>query len=159
MYASDVLEYASTVGLTATLLVISKGWMVSRYQLKRKTKILQGLTTLLLCAIYAIIVVVEITARDPANTYNTYETTTARVLAVVRVLLLGWFVWCVQRRSSPTPHHQEDEPYPYPRPPPQPRAGASSAATTRRTGRACAASTYTSACSAHSGSARSPCTA
>ena len=42
MYASDVLEYASTVGLTATLLVISKGWMVSRYQLKRKTKILQA---------------------------------------------------------------------------------------------------------------------
>ena len=134
MYASDVLEYASTVGLpatllvanpnpnpnpnpnqvglTATLLVISKGWMVSRYQLKRKTKILQGLTTLLLCAIYAIIVVVEITARDPANTYNTYETTTARVLAVVRVLLLGWFVWCGKRSSSPTPHHQEDEPYP-----------------------------------------------
>ena len=28
--------------LTATLLVISKGWMVSRYQLKRKTKILQA---------------------------------------------------------------------------------------------------------------------
>ena len=112
VYASDVLEYASTVGLTATLLVISKGWMVSRYQLKRKTKILQGLTTLLLCAIYAIIVVVEITARDPANTYNTYETTTARVLAVVRVLLLGWFVWCGKRSSSPTPHHQEDEPYP-----------------------------------------------
>ena len=112
VYASDVMEYASTVMLTATLLVISKGWMVSRYQLKRKTKILQGLTTMLLCAIYAIIVVVEITARDPANTYNTYETTTARVLAVVRVLLLGWFVWCVQRRSSPTPHHQEDDPYP-----------------------------------------------
>ena len=58
---------------------------------------------MLLCAIYAIIVVVEITARDPANTYNTYETTTARVLAVVRVLLLGWFVWCVKRSSNPTP--------------------------------------------------------
>ena len=42
MYASDVMEYASTVILTATLLVISKGWMVSRYQLKRKTKILQA---------------------------------------------------------------------------------------------------------------------
>ena len=60
---------------------------------------------MLLCAIYAIIVVVEITARDPANTYNTYETTTARVLAVVRVLLLGWFVWCVKRS-----YHQEDRP-------------------------------------------------
>ena len=45
VYASDVMEYASTVTLTATLLVVSKGWMISRHQLKRKTKILQGLTT------------------------------------------------------------------------------------------------------------------
>jgi hypothetical protein len=91
--------------MTATLLVISKGWMISRHQLKRKTKILQGLTTVMLCAIYGIIFTVEITERDPANTYNTYETTSARVLAVVRVLLLGWFVWCVKRS-----YHQEDRP-------------------------------------------------
>ena len=91
--------------MTATLLVVSKGWMISRHQLKRKTKILQGITTVMLCAIYGIIFTVEITERDPANTYNTYETTSARVLAVVRVLLLGWFVWCVKRS-----YHQEDRP-------------------------------------------------
>ena len=91
--------------MTATLLVVSKGWMISRHQLKRKTKILQGITTVMLCAIYGIMFTVEITERDPAMTYNTYETSSARVLAVVRVLLLGWFVWCVKRS-----YHQEDRP-------------------------------------------------
>ena len=37
-----------------------------------------------LCAIYGIMFTVEITERDPATTYHIYETSSARVLAVVR---------------------------------------------------------------------------
>ena len=62
---------------------------------------------MLLCAIYGVMFTVEITARDDAATYNTYESASARVLAVVRVAVLFWFAWCAaaQRKlSSPAAH-------------------------------------------------------
>ena len=48
LVAGDLCEYATTVATMTTLLVISKGWMITRGSLKRRTKLLQGLTTLVL---------------------------------------------------------------------------------------------------------------
>ena len=43
--------------------------------------------------------VLELSNRDPAATYHTYESDSARVLVAVRIVLLIWFVWCVRRSA------------------------------------------------------------
>ena len=41
-------------------------------------------------------------ARDPAATHHKYESSATRVLIVLRLLLGGWFAWCVHRSY----HHE-----------------------------------------------------
>ena len=60
VWVAEAAESGATVLLTLLLLVISKGWMVSKARLKRKTRVLQGLVTILLVAIYVGIFVLEI---------------------------------------------------------------------------------------------------
>ena len=45
-----------------------------------------------------VVLFVELSNRDPAATYHTYESDSARVLVAVRIVLLIWFVWCVRGR-------------------------------------------------------------
>lgn len=94
---ADVLEHAATVLLTTLMLVLSKGWSVTRSNLKRKTKLLQFVTTIMLLSLFALLFVLELTNRDPAATYHPYETSTARVIIILRLVLLLWFTWCVRR--------------------------------------------------------------
>ena len=95
--AAEGCEAGATVLLTLTILLVSKGWMVSRARLKRKTRMLQGAVTFVLTGVYAAIFLLEMLGRDPAATYHKYESDAARVLAVLRVLIAIWFIWCVHR--------------------------------------------------------------
>ena len=46
---------------------------------------------------YVIIFIVDVFERDLAETYHKFETTTGRVLASCRFVLVGYFYWCVSR--------------------------------------------------------------
>jgi len=93
-----------------------------------------------LCAIYALMFVLEMTRRDPAATYHAYESTPARVLAIVRLAVLAWFAWCVKRTRAPGTAYLRILTHACH----LACTGASSAPTTRRTAPRCAASTSTS---------------
>jgi len=97
VWVAEGADSLSTVLFTLLLLMVSKGWMVSKSRLKRKTRFLQGIVTILLIITYVVIFVLEIVARDPAATYHKYESSGARVLIVLRLLITGWFAWCVHR--------------------------------------------------------------
>ena len=94
---AETAESIATILYTLFLLILSKGWMVTRTRLKQRTRILQGLVTLTLTSIWAVLFVLDIVARDPAATYHKYESDGAKVLVVLRMLITGWFSWCVHR--------------------------------------------------------------
>lgn len=96
----DVLDNVGTVLLTLLIMLLSKGWMITRVDIKRKTKIFQFIITVGLMLLYGLLFVFELTSRDPAATYHPYETSTARVIIVVRLILFAWFGWCVRRTLS-----------------------------------------------------------
>ena len=60
---------------------------------------MQTASTFTLIIIYVVLFVLELSNRDPAATYHTYESDSARVLVAVRIVLLIWFVWCVRRSA------------------------------------------------------------
>jgi len=99
--AAEVCEYSADVLFTLLVLLLSKGWCITR---RRKTHVLQVATTSFLVIALAVAFVVELSARDPAGTYHRYEAVPARVVAVFRLVLLCWFAWCVKRT-----YHQQDQ--------------------------------------------------
>lgn len=101
--AAEIAKSMGTVSLTMTFLLLSKGWMTSRTSLKRRTRILQSLISLLLIVLSAIGLVAEWTVRDPAATYHQSESSTARILSALRCLITIWFLWCVQHTMAGAP--------------------------------------------------------
>jgi len=100
VHVSDACEYASDSALTLLFLALSKGWMISRRQLKRKTKQKQALMMIALLVVYLLLFLLTLYGRDAAATFHKYDEPTMRVLAVLRLLLLGWFCWGVRRSAS-----------------------------------------------------------
>ena len=100
--AAEAAESVAHILLTLLLLVLSKGWMITRSRLKPRTRLLQGITSLGLTAVWAVIFVTDLVARDEALTYHRYETSGAKVLVVLRLGITAWFTWCVHRSYWPT---------------------------------------------------------
>ena len=89
---AEAAEALSTILFTLLLLLISKGWMVSKMRLKRKTRLLQMCVTIALTGLHTLLFVLEYVNRDPAECYHTYESSSARVLVILRLFITGWFV-------------------------------------------------------------------
>ena len=100
---AEAAEALSTILFTLLLLLISKGWMVSKMRLKRKTRLLQMCVTIALTGLHTLLFVLEYVNRDPAATYHKYESSSARVLIILRLFITGWFVWCAHRSY----HHDQ----------------------------------------------------
>ena len=95
--AAEVVGHAASVLLTVALLWISKGYTVTVTQLRLRTRIKQGVVSVLLVTLYTSMLLADIVQRDVAAAWAAHESMPARLLVAVRLLLALWFTRNVRR--------------------------------------------------------------
>jgi len=90
----DILDITSQLVFMLLLILIAKGWTITRQEITNKRLLLISISLLMIC--YLILITWQNVGMDPADTIYIYETIPAIILLVLRVIILGWFLWCLR---------------------------------------------------------------
>ena len=96
--SASVFEAFSGTVLVVLLLLLSKGWGVTRFQMKLQTRILQALAIVLVALTHAVALSMAGLLRDDASSYTRWEDPIQWPSFIMRALLLVWFVVAVCQR-------------------------------------------------------------
>ncbi|GAM23190.1 hypothetical protein SAMD00019534_063650 [Acytostelium subglobosum LB1] len=88
----ELLDLASQLTFIMLLILIAKGWAISRITIEEKPIILGVMGVL--SALYLIMFIWYKAGQDPASTVYMYDTVPGILLLVARSLAMVWFMWC-----------------------------------------------------------------
>jgi len=98
----DLLDMASQLVFMFLLVLIAKGWTITKQEITHKRILLILVSTLLLG--YLIMFTWENVGVDPASTLYIYESPPGIVVVILRVLVLLWFLWCLKSTHGEESH-------------------------------------------------------
>ncbi|EFA78419.1 hypothetical protein PPL_09070 [Heterostelium album PN500] len=88
----ELLDLGAQLTFILLLILIAKGWAISRVTIDEK-KIILGVMGIL-SALYLIMFIWYKAGQDKASTVYMYDTVPGIILLVVRSLAMVWFMWC-----------------------------------------------------------------
>eukprot|EP01133_Synstelium_polycarpum_P016644 gene16644-19775_t len=88
----EILDLAAQITLIFVLILIAKGWAISRVTIDEKRIILGVMGGLSI--LYLIMFIWYKAGQDPASTVYMYDTVPGILLLIARSLSMVWFMWC-----------------------------------------------------------------
>lgn len=91
----EVLDMAAQLCLMFLLILIAKGWCISKNQIDNKKLLISIISLLLLC--YVIVFIWENVGRNPASTLYIYESVPGIILLVLRLITWLFFLFSLRQ--------------------------------------------------------------
>ncbi|KYQ90535.1 hypothetical protein DLAC_09160 [Tieghemostelium lacteum] len=107
----ELLDLSAQLAFILLLILISKGWAISRVNLEDK-KIIMGVMGGL-SALYLIMFIWYKAGQDPASSVYMYDTVPGILLLIARSLAMIWFMWCAYNTYMEEHHPSKRQFYLY----------------------------------------------
>lgn len=100
--AADVCDAVSEVLLMILLVVLMKGWTMSRAELRPRHKYAAIVVCVTLLALYMLIMLWSVLGGTPASSLYLFDSLPGVLVVLVRLVVFLWFVWSVNVRLRKT---------------------------------------------------------
>jgi len=90
----DFLDLGAQLVFILLLILVAKGWTITKSRIEDRTIVLIGLGSL--SAAYLALFIWENVGADPASTKYVYNSAPGIIVIVLRAVAMLWFVWCLR---------------------------------------------------------------
>jgi len=92
---ADLLDFGNDLILTVLIVLVAHGWTITTTVLKPRDRTAVVVLLCVLVLVYLTLFIWDYAAPTPASTLYFYQSVPGYLLLAVRILCLGWFVFCM----------------------------------------------------------------